>query len=249
MPTASQHVKSPLSPNFFHCPWVPRPWRGSERSPGKSAKSPGDGLETRGEWGTESSTLIDRRGNTSQAVKKHKSQNTDLQLGFMSKIRANSWPGTASHLDLGLWRPKPSTWGRGSASLMVGPSARVAGVAFIPGCHGAGKAAVGGSGGPCDRTLVFCFWEQTRSSWSSSGCGGRLGHGAGPASTGLEAKIQHTCELNMFHRGSGTTSGEVLKGKDLSCTPLLRLKSPSDSTEHGRSKSDEAPLHLVHARR
>lgn len=78
---------------------------------------------------------------------------------------------------------------------------------------------------------------------------GRLGHGAGPATTGLEAKIQHICELNMFHRGAGTTSGEVLQGKGLSCTPLLRLKSPSDSTEHGRSKSDEAFLHLVHARR
>lgn len=124
----------------------------------------------------------------------------------------------------------------------------VAGVAFIPGCHGAGKAAVGGSGGPYDRTpvILFCFWEQTCSSRSSSG--GRAGHGAGPATTELEAKIKYTRELNMFHRGAGTTSREVLKGRGLSCTPLLRLKSPSDFTQHGRSKSDEASLHLVHTR-
>ena len=64
-----------------------------------------------GEWGTARSTLTDREGNTSQGIKEHKSQNTDLQLGFMSKIRANSCLGTASHLDLGLWHPKPPAVG------------------------------------------------------------------------------------------------------------------------------------------
>ena len=44
----------------------------------------------------------------------------------------------------------------------MGPSAHVAGVAFIPGCQGAGKAAVRGSGGPCNRppVILFCLWQK-----------------------------------------------------------------------------------------
>lgn len=91
-------------------------------------------------------------GAISQGIKEHKSQNTDLQLGFMSKVRANSRPGIASHLILGLWHTGLQLWGRGSGGFTVGPSDHAASTASIPGCHSAGKAAVGGSRGPCNRT-------------------------------------------------------------------------------------------------
>lgn len=83
-------------------------------------------------------------------MKEHQSENVDHQLGFMSKIRANSCPGTDT-----LVRASGTTslqlQGQGLGSFRLGPSADVAGMAFIQGCSGAGKAVVGRGGGLCSR--------------------------------------------------------------------------------------------------
>lgn len=58
--------------------------------------------EGRGKGGQESSTLVDKEEHISQGIKEIRSQNADLQLGFMSKIRANSCPGIKNHPSPGL---------------------------------------------------------------------------------------------------------------------------------------------------
>lgn len=135
--------------------------------------------------------------------------------------------------------------GRGSGSFTVGPSAHVTGVAFIPGCHGTSKAGGWRWRALQRNTPAFSSVSGGKPALPAAPQRGRDGHGAGPAATELEAKIKHTHELNVVPRGAGTTSGDVLKGRGLSWTPLLRLTSPSASAKHGRSESDEASLHLV----
>lgn len=136
----------------------------------------------------------------------------------MSKICAKSCPGADSHPNPGLRHHKPPVAGPLAGCGGRGPHARLQ--RCLQGCRG-----VGGEGPAAEHPVVLlCSQRQTYASRSSSERG-RDGHDLGP-STELEAKIKHTHELNVVPRGAGTTSGETLKERGLSCTPLLRLMSP-----------------------
>lgn len=110
-------------------------------------------------------------------------------------------------------------------SFSWGPLVNVAGVAFFPGCGGASKAAVGRGGGPrrtSRHSLLLLeanpFLPQLLSEGKRWARGRSCYYRA-------SSKFKHTYELNVVPRGTGTTSGEVLRERGLRCTPLLRLTS------------------------
>lgn len=153
----------------------------------------------------------------------------------MSKIRANSCPGTASHLDLGLWHPKPPAVGPSIWYFHGGPLSTCGWRGLHPRLPGRWQGCRAWKWRALQQTTCHSLLLLVEAVLPAAPQRGRVGHGAGPATTELKANVKHTRELNTFHRGAGTTSGEVSKGRGLSCTPLLRRISPGDSTKHGRS--------------
>lgn len=88
-----------------------------------------------------------------RAWKNYQSQNVDPQVGFMSKICANSRHATDSHLNTDLWHHEHLTGGLRAAS------GRHDGVAFIPddgGSQEAAMAAVESTPTPEHPMVLFC---------------------------------------------------------------------------------------------
>lgn len=150
------------------------------------------------------------QGNNTPWPRGHKrisqSQNVDLQVGFMSKICANGCLATDSYLNIDLWHHKHLTVEAGVISVW-GPSADMAGVAFIPDLGGSQEAATGAvesmtaSGRPI---ILFCSRDKALSVTPHRGTRSR-GLGAGPA-TELEAKTAHAHELGVVSGEPGTKS-------------------------------------------
>lgn len=105
----------------------------------------------------------------------------------------------------------------GLAALGWGPSANGAGTTFIPGCGGSYKASMGAE------HLVIVLWSRHNLSPQLSWRVRKEAMAQVPRQ--FEAKVTDTHKLGVASGGPGTTSVKVLKGRGLSCTPLLGCTS------------------------